>query len=99
MQSQCKNRLMGTQTDLGEKTNRYSGAGTLGKHVQEHNDKKSNKSNQCDYASAHAGSLRTHLKKHRGEKLNKCNQCDYASSQAGTLRRHLKTHSDEKSNR
>ena len=37
---------------------------------------KSNKCNQCDYASSWAGNLRTHLKMHSGEKPNKCNQCD-----------------------
>ena len=60
---------------------------------------KSNKCNQCDYASSRAGNLRTHLKKHSGEKSNKCNQCDYAFSQAGDLRMHLKKHSGEKSNK
>ena len=58
---------------------------------------KSNKCNQCDYASSHAGNLRTHLKTHSGEKANKCNQCDFASSRADHLRTHLKTHSGEKS--
>merc|ERR1712001_282886 len=48
---------------------------------------KSNKCNQCAYASYHAGDLRKHLKIHSGEKTNKCNQCDFASSQAGDLRR------------
>ena len=56
------------------------------------NAEKSNKCNQCDYASSNSGHLRTHLKKHSGEKLNKCNQCDFVSSQADGLRRHLKTH-------
>ena len=60
------------------------------------NVNKSNKCNQCDYASSHAGNLRTHLKTHSGEKANKCNQCDYASSQTGDLRKYLKTHSGEK---
>ena len=46
---------------------------------------KSNKCNQCDYASANAGHLRRHLKMHSGEKTNKRNQCDYASIQAGHL--------------
>ena len=33
---------------------------------------KSNKCNQCDYASSHLGHLRIHLKMHSGEKPNKC---------------------------
>ena len=57
---------------------------------------KSNKCNQCDFASPHGSSLRRHLKKHSGEKSNKCNQCDYASSHTANLRGHLKTHSGEK---
>ena len=63
------------------------------------NGEKSNKCNQCDYASSGAGHLRRHLKTHSGEKPNKCNQCDFASSQVGNLRRHLKTHTGEKSNK
>ena len=59
---------------------------------------KSNKCNQCAYASYHAGDLRKHLKTHSGEKSDKCNQCDFASSRADSLRRHLKTHSGEKPN-
>ena len=46
---------------------------------------KSNKCNQCEYASSVKSSLRTHLKMHSGEKSNKCNQCDYASFQAGNI--------------
>ena len=57
---------------------------------------KSNKCNQCDYASSYASALRAHLKLHSGEKLNKCNQCDYASSYASALKTHLKIHSGEK---
>ena len=44
---------------------------------------KSNKCNQCNFASSKAGNLRRHLKIHSGEKSNKCNQYDYASSQEG----------------
>ena len=54
-----------------------------------HNGEKSNKCNQCDYASSRASDSRTHLKTHSGEKSNKCNQCDYASSEASNLRTHF----------
>ena len=57
---------------------------------------KSNKCNQCDYASSYANALKTHLKTHSGEKSNKCNQCDFASCYPSALRLHLKTHSGEK---
>ena len=60
---------------------------------------KSNKCNQCDFASCYASALRTHLKTHGGEKSNKCNQCDFASSYASALKDHLRTHSGEKSNK
>ena len=65
-------------------------------HLKTHSGEKTNKCNQCDYASFHAGHLRTHLKTHNGEKPNKCNQCNFASSRADVLREHLKTHSGEK---
>ena len=57
---------------------------------------KSNKCNQCDFASSYASHLRRHLKTHSGEKPNKCNQCDYASGYTSALRRHLKTHIGKK---
>ena len=63
------------------------------------NIEKTNKCNQCDYASSYPGNLKKHLKTHSGEKSNKCNQCDYASIQASSLKTHLKTHSGEKSNK
>ena len=47
---------------------------------------KSNKCNQCDYASYQAGDLRRHLKTHLGEKSSKCNLCDYATYHAGDLK-------------
>ena len=71
----------------------------LRKHVKIHSGEKSNKCNQCDYASSEPGHLRTHLTTHSGEKPNKCNQCDFASAQAGHLRIHLKTHIGEKLNK
>ena len=78
--------------------NASSLAGDLRKHLKRYIIRvKSNKCNQCHYASFQAADLRTHLKTHSGEKLNKCNQCNYASSRASDLRRHLKTHSGEKS--
>ena len=57
---------------------------------------KSNKCNQCEYASSNASNIKRHLKTHSGEKTNKCNQCDFAFSRVDVLRRHLKTHSEEK---
>ena len=67
--------------------------------IWKRNGEKSNKCNQCDYASSREGNFRTHLKTHSGEKLNKCNQCDYASSRADVLRTLLKAHNGEKSNK
>ena len=54
--------------------------------MKTHNGIKSNKCNQCDFASSRAELLRGHLKTHSGEKPNKCNQCGFASS----LRRSFK---------
>jgi uncharacterized Zn-finger protein len=42
--------------------------------LKTHSGEKSNKCNQCDYASSQAGVLRRHLKTHSGEKPNKCNK-------------------------
>ena len=47
-----------------------------------HSGEKSNKCNQCDFASAYASALRAHFKKHSEEKPNKCNPCDYVTSHA-----------------
>ena len=60
-----------------------------------HSGEKSNKCNQCDYASTHAFTLRRHLKTHNGEKSNRCNQCDFASPLAGNLSWHLITHTPQ----
>ena len=76
-----------------------SNEGALRTHLKMHSGEKSNKCNQCGYASSHMSHLRTHLKTHSGEKSNKCNQCEYASSHASTLRTHLKTHIGKKSNK
>ena len=61
--------------------------------------KKSNKCNQCGYASSELASLRKHLMIHSGEKRNKCNHCDFASFYPSALMTHVKRHSGEKSNR
>ena len=87
---------MGKETNNGEVSCQ---ATQLREHFVIHSGEKSNKGNQCDYASSRAGHLRKHLKMHSGEKPNKCNQCDYASSEAGKLRRHLKKHSGAMSNK
>ena len=60
---------------------------------------KSNKCNQCEYASSRADHLRKHLKRHSGEKSNRCNQCDFACVDPSSLKSHLKTHSGLKSNK
>ena len=41
-------------------------------HMKRHSGIKSNKCNQCEYASSEAADLRTHLKTYSGEKSNKC---------------------------
>ena len=63
--------------------------------LKTHIVEKSNKCNQCDYASSFASHLRTHLKIHNGKKSHKCNQCDYVSYQSGHSRVYLKTHTGE----
>ena len=88
---------METKTDHVERSKRCSGAGTLRRRVQGHNEEKTNKCNQCDYASAHACHLRTHLKIHSGEKSNKCNQCDYATNHVGNFKIHVKKNTVERS--
>ena len=55
---------------------------------------KSNKCNQCDFASSWEDILRRHLKKHSGEKSNKCNQCDFVSSWTSALRKHMMNHNN-----
>ena len=65
-------------------------------HIWKYSGEKSNKCNQCNYASSQKSNLRTHLKSLSGEKSKKCNLCDYASSHAGHLRTHLKLHSGVK---
>ena len=67
--------------------NSSSRAGDFGIILNTHDGEKSNKCNQCGFASSQAGNLMKHLKTHSGEKSNKCNQCGFTSSQTGDLRR------------
>ena len=67
--------------------------------LQKHSGERSNKCNQCDFASCEADHLKRHFITHSGEKSDKCNQCDYASSLEVNLRTHLKEHNGEKSNK
>ena len=62
----------------------------------DHSGEKSNKCNQCDFASYRARSLRAHLWTHSGKMLNKCSQCYYASIDSSSFRKHVKIHNDEK---
>ena len=50
-----------------------SGLKDVNVKIPKKNAEKSNKCNQCDYASSRAGHLRRHMKTHSGEKSNKCN--------------------------
>ena len=43
-------------------------ANDLTRHLKTHTGEKSNKCNQCDFATSHAGNLRTHLNIQHGEK-------------------------------
>ena len=85
---------MGTETNNVTNTNKYSEPGPLRKLIVQ----KSNKCNQCEYASSYASAFKTHLKIHSGEKSNKCSLCNFASSHARSLSTYLKIHSGEKSN-
>ena len=67
--------------------------------IQSMPGEKSNKCNQCDYATAYASALRKHLIIHSWKKSNKCNQCDYVSCRESDLRTHLKTHNGENPNK
>ena len=80
--------------NLGESNSSQGQANVKIATMKEANSgEKSNKCNQCDYASSDPSSLRKHLKRHSGEKSNKCNHCDYTSCYASSLKTHLKIHS------
>ena len=68
------------------------------RHLKAKGEEKSNKCDQCDFASSFAGNLKEHLKIHSGEKSNKCAEGNYATNHTNNLRKHLKIHSGEKSN-
>ena len=67
----------------------------LSRHLRKVKEK-SNKCNQCDYATSEASNLRIHFKTHTREKFKKF---DFVSSHADNLRKHLKTRSGEKLNK
>ena len=89
-------RRQSNATNVTSETNASSETGTfesaLGKHLNIHSGRKSNKCNQCDFASSHwgsqASSLRTHIKRHNA-----------TFHVANYLKRHWKIHSGEKSNK
>ena len=94
--SVCSNHLGKAQLTMENYDFVLSGANVRIPKKTTDNVIKSNKCNQCDYASSRAGNLRTHLIKHTGEKSDKCNQCDYATSDRRNFFKHLKTHNGEK---
>ena len=44
--------------------------------MKTHSGEKTNKCNQCDFASVQANSLKKHLRTHSGEKSNECGVCE-----------------------
>ena len=74
---------------MGQTCQNY-GSGVVCEEIQKKktdNAIKSNKCNQCEFASSQADVLRRHLRAHSEEKPRKCNQCDFSSSKAGNFRR------------
>ena len=58
---------------------------------EKNSGEKSNRCNQCDYASSQADNLRSHLKTCIEEKSNKCNKCEFGCSDPSSLRSHMKS--------
>ena len=65
--------------------------------MQNQNNEKSYKCEQCGFASVQAGKLNRHKNIHSGEKPYQCHQCNFAAVRSDGLKRHLKFHSGEKS--
>ena len=57
---------------------------------EKNSGEKSNRCNQCDYASSQADNLRSLLKTCIEEKSNKWNKCEFGCSDPSSLRSHMK---------
>ena len=74
---------VGIKARMRETNSEY--AGNFGVHLETLTGEKSNKCNQCSYASTQAGNLKRHLKTHSGEMAKQCNQCQYTSIRANSF--------------
>ena len=74
--SELKNHFTNL-TNATDMTMHFPGQAIWGVVWKHHGGEKSNKCNQCGYASSHVSNLKTNVKMYSGEKSNNCNQCDF----------------------